>query len=391
MADTIIGYVKQYGDYTFREKPMNDVDSLVLCQFAYLKFDGMVPGVLQDRAFVSIRRVAAHADYDHLFADTRYEKSNRALFEAMLRSRRFSRLKMNYYINIVKPAKETQFSAITFLLEDGTIYLAYRGTDETIVGWKEDFNMAYLFPIPGQTYSIKYLEVVAGKVSGSFYVGGHSKGGNLAICAAMQCAPEIQERIIKIYNMDGPGFRPEVLKQFDYDKIAGRIVKILPHSSLIGMIFETDTRYHVVESKGFGLLQHDPYTWLVKDGGFVYAKDLYRSSKFTNSTINEWVLSLDEEHLKTFVNTVFQVLSASQAKDLIEFTADWRKSMNGVIAALREVDDETKKILKDMIKALAVLGRKRLINTQLKGVGGESTKQKISPGSVGRRSVKKGE
>jgi len=248
-----------------------------------------------------------------------------------------------------------------------------------------------LFPIPGQTYSLKYLEVVAGKVSGSFYVGGHSKGGNLAICAAMQCAAEIQERIIKIYNMDGPGFRPEVLKQFDYEKIAGRIVKILPHSSLIGMIFETDTRYHVVESKGFGLLQHDPYTWLVKDGGFVYAKDLYRSSKFTNSTINEWVLSLDEEHLKTFVNTVFQVLSASQAKDLIEFTADWRKSMNGVIAALREVDDETKKILKDMIKALAVLGRKRLINTQLKGVGAESTKQKISSGSTGRRSMKKRE
>lgn len=143
MADTITGYIDRYGDYTFMEKPMNDVDSLVMCQFCYLKFDGMVPLVTENRKAVTMQELATHKDYENLFLDERYEKENRALFEAMLRSRRFRTLKMNCYINIVETEWETQFSAITFILEDGTLFLAYRGTDETIVGWKEDFNMAF--------------------------------------------------------------------------------------------------------------------------------------------------------------------------------------------------------------------------------------------------------
>lgn len=237
---------------------MNDVDSLILCQFSYLKFDGMVPNVKENGKSVSIEELAAREDVDKLFADERFEKENRALFEGMLHSRRYHTLRMNCYINIIEKECETQFAAITFLLDDGTLYIAFRGTDETIIGWKEDFNMALLSPVPGQSYSVKYLNMITGRLHKPFYIGGHSKGGNLAVYSAMKCIPMVQERIIRIYSMDGPGFRPEVLKECRYEEIADKVIKILPHSSLIGMIFEQNNSYRVVESKGIGFCNTIP-------------------------------------------------------------------------------------------------------------------------------------
>lgn len=349
---TIIDYLKEYGNCSFEDMPMNDVDSLVLCQTSYLKFDGMVPDVRSNEEFVTLEEVAKHADYEKLFADTRFEKENRALFEAMLEGARYRTLRLCNYINVIEKEWETQFSAVTFLLKDGTVYVAFRGTDETIVGWKEDFNMAFLSPVPGQAYSVKYLNAVAEKIHSQIIVGGHSKGGNLAVYSSMNADSHVKEMIKKVYSMDGPGFRPEALESGCYDKIAGKVVKILPHSSLVGMIFERDMRYEVVESTTFGLAQHDPYTWLVEGRHFVKVNDIYESRKFVNNALNEWILSLNEVQLRTFVETLYQVVSASKAEDLIEFTADWKKSMNAVVAALREVDDETNQMLKEVIKSL---------------------------------------
>lgn len=361
MIGTILEYVKEYGDVSFRDTPMNEVDSLVLCQFAYLKFDGIVPSVEENAHSIRLKDLENHPDYENLFADERYEKVNRKLIMAMLAGKRYRNMKMNCYVNIVEKEWETQFSAITFLLEDGTLYVAFRGTDETIVGWKEDFNMAFLYPVPGQAYSVKYLNAVGGRLHRPFYVGGHSKGGNLAVYGAMNCKPEIQERIIKIYSMDGPGFRPETLTESNYDVIAGRVEKILPHSSLVGMLFEWDMRFKVVESKTFGLLQHNPYTWLVKDGKLVEAKDIYERTRRMDNTLNEWILSLDEKQLRLFVDTLFQVINASQADDLIQFTAEWKRSMNGIVAALKEVDDQTVVILKEVIRSLFELAGDKVV------------------------------
>lgn len=375
MAGTIIEYLNEYGDCSFSERPMNDVDSLALCQLSYLKFDGLVSDVRQNGPSVTLRELKEHPDFDKLFADERFEKSNRALVAGMLSGRRFCDVRMNCYINLVEKECETQFSAITFLLDDGTIYLAFRGTDETIVGWKEDFNMAFLSPVPGQAYSVKYLHMVTGKLHRPFYIGGHSKGGNLAVYSAMKCAPQVQERIIKVYSMDGPGFRPEILQECDYTRIADRVVKILPHSSMVGMLFERDIRYQVVESKGYGLAQHDPYSWLVENGEFVKADDIYESRRKLNNTLNEWILSLNEQQLRTFVDTLYQVVSASEADDLIEFTADWKKSMNGIISALKEVDEQTARILREIIRSLFE-------------IAGNHMREEITPRSLGKRHVK---
>lgn len=361
MAGTMLDYIKEYGDYTFEEKPLGEVDSLIFSQFAYLKLDGIVPLVTENKKSVNLKYIREHADYEKLYADERYEKENRALFTAMLSSRRFRGVKLNCYINIVEPEWETQFSAVTFILNDGLLYLAYRGTDETIIGWKEDFNMAFLDPVPGQSFAVKYMNMVTGRLHQNFYVGGHSKGGNFAVYAALNCTLEEQERILRVYNHDGPGFRPEVLERMDYQRLEDRILRILPHSSLVGILFTpVESKYEVVESKTFGLLQHNPYTWLVEEDHFVKVKDLYRSRRFSGDTINEWILSLNEEQVRSFVDTLYQVISASEAVTLIDFTADWKKSLMGVLTAAREVDEETKEGIRKVIKALFSMAKERM-------------------------------
>lgn len=362
MPGTMLEYLKTYGNRSFMEEPLNEVDSLILCQFAYLKFDGMVPDLKENKLSVTLQELAAHKDYENLFKNTWFVKNNKKLFEGMLNSRRFGKMKLNCYVNIIETEWETQFSAITCMLENGNIYVVYRGTDESIIGWKEDLNMAFLDPVPGQAYSVKYLNMVVGKLHQPFYVGGHSKGGNLAVYAAMNCPKEVQERIIKVYNMDGPSFRPEILKKYDYMAIKERTVKIIPQSSLVGLLFEQTADYRVVKSKALGLLQHDPFSWYVRYGRFDDIKQVFESQKFMDDTLNEWILSLNEEQLRTFVDTLYQIISSTQKNNLIDFSMDWMNSINCMVMAGREVDDKTKEMIKETMKVLFRLAQIRVMD-----------------------------
>lgn len=346
-------YLKEYGDYTFSEKPLNEVDSLILCQFSYLKFDGIVPGAGEGVPAVTVGDLEGHRDKDRLFSDERYRKPNTELFEGMRDSVRFGSMRMKEYVNLIETERETQFSAVMYLLDEGTVYIAYRGTDENIVGWKEDFNLAFSEPVPGQLRSVEYLNGTAAGFGGRFYVGGHSKGGNFAVYAAMNCKKEIQDRIIRIYSHDGPGFRPEIREGGHYERIAGRVEKIIPHSSLVGMLLEShDGGYTVVESKSFGLLQHDPYTWLVEEDAFVRAKDIDKGMKFMDGALNEWILSMDDGQIHSFVDTLYEVVSASEATTLMDFTADWKKSMAAVMGAAKGLDGETASMMRKVVASL---------------------------------------
>lgn len=220
--------------------------------------------------------------------------------------------------------------------------------------------MAFLSPVPGQEFAVKYLNMVTKQLPRDFYIGGHSKGGNLAVYAAMNCFPQAQQRILKIYSMDGPGFRPEVLERCDFGRIEDRTCKILPHSSLVGMLFEKDIRYQVVESRTFGLAQHNPFTWLVQDGQFVTVSDIYETRRFMDNTLNEWILSLDERSLRTFVDTLFQILSASESDNLIDFTANLKRSMTGVLGAVKGLDEDTQKALIQTVKSLFEIAGMRM-------------------------------
>lgn len=349
---TILDYLKEYGDYSLDEKPFNDVDSLVISQLSYLKFDGIVPGPEEDRAPVSLSQIAAHADYDRLYADERYRRDNTALFTGILSGRRFGEMRLWNYVNLIAPEQESQFSAVVCGFPGGFSYVVFRGTDENIVGWKEDLNLAFSEPVPGQLHSVPYLEQAARTIAGGFYVGGHSKGGNLAVYASMHCDVSVRERIERIYDHDGPGFRPEVRAQGAYREIEGRIHKTVPRSSLVGMLLYTDGDYRVVESKTLGLAQHNPYTWLVKDGEFRMADTIRPGRKFVDQTLNEWILSLDQTQMHLFVDTLYKVVQASETENLIDFTAHWFQSIQKIGRAIGEVDEETAGVMMQIMRAL---------------------------------------
>lgn len=349
---TILDYLKEYGDYTLEEKAFSEVDSLILSQFAYLKFDDLVPAPDDRKPMVSLQELLDHKDYDHLYADERYRKDNTALFLGLYHSRRFRDMMIWNYVNQIDLDTETQFSAVTYRLPDGVCYVAYRGTDETIVGWKEDLNLAFSEPVLGQHMSVDYLNRVAEDIKVSFYVGGHSKGGNLATYACMNCDEKVRSRILAIYDHDGPGFRPEVKAQGAYDEIADRIQKTIPHSSLVGMLLYTEGDYRVVESKKIGLAQHNPYTWLVKEDQFKIVDEIYAGRKFMDEALNRWILSLPQEQMRTFVDTFYQVALAAETDNLIDFTANWFQSIHKIGEALGEIDPQTRKVIIQIMKSL---------------------------------------
>ena len=349
---TVLDFLKEYGRYSFREMAMTEVDSLALCQLSYLKFDGMVPGVKENGSSVTLKSLREHPDYEKLFADVRYEQENRALVEGMLAGKRFRNLKLNCYVNFIEKEWETQFSAITFILSDGTVYVAFRGTDETIVGWKEDLNMAFSKPLRSQQLAVEYMERAASYISGDFYAGGHSKGGNLAVYAAMNCSERTRGRLLRVYSNDGPGFRPEIREIGNFKEIEDRVCKFIPRSSLVGMILEEHGNYEIVDSKAIGMLQHNTYTWKIEDGSFVRVPNMTGAKILRDAALNEWILSLPQEEIHAFVDTLYEVVSASEAFSVFDFGADWKRCLQHVLKAAREVDDATRKTIQKMLRSL---------------------------------------
>ncbi len=349
--ENIIGYVKKWGEYSLFERPFNEVDSLVLCQLVYLHYGQFVPGLDRRSAPVSIRNIYEHPDRDRILDDYWYRENNLELFTAAVMSKRFGSLKMNFYVDIINEQEQAQFSAMTYLLEDQSVYIAYRGTDATIVGWKEDLNLAFSKPLHSQSLAVEYMERVAGFVAGDFYTGGHSKGGNLAVYAAMNCKTRTRERIVQIFNNDGPGFRPEIREQGHYPEITGKMVKFIPRSSLVGMILEDQKDYTLVESRGVGMLQHNTYSWKIEEDHFIRAKNMADGKMMRDAALNEWILSLTDEEVHAFVDTLYEVVSASEASNVFEFGADWKKCLQNIFEAAKEIDETTRKMISKILLA----------------------------------------
>ncbi len=348
----ITDYIKEYGKYTLDEMAFNDVDSLILSQLSYLKYDGMIPGVNDQIPPLTIAELSKHPNCKNLFSDERYAKVNRGLFRAALHSRRFSGMKLNYYVNIVDVGWEIQFSAVTFLFDENHVYIAFRGTDETIVGWKEDFNMAFQTPVPAQEKAVQYLNVVTENFAGDFMVGGHSKGGNLAVYSSMMCRPETRDRIIKIYSHDGPGFRQDVLDSGEYSAIGSRVQKLVPHSSIIGMLLQSQETYEVVECKSFGFFQHDPFNWIVEEADFKHVSKLYKHVEMQDQSVNQWICGMDKEQLKQFVEQLFTVLNAPGVSTVTDLKSDWLKNSAAIKEAIDDMDEESKKMMHLVAKGL---------------------------------------
>lgn len=350
---SIIDYIKKYGDFTVTQVPLNEVDSLILCQLSYLKYDGIIPGVNSKLPFMTLPEIAESDDFDNIFEDRRFEDNNRKLFTEAANSRRFSSMLLGNYVSMTDTDWELQFSAMTFTFEDGSFYLAYRGTDETFVGWKEDFNMALITPVPAQEKAMQYLNLIGEMSHGSFYVGGHSKGGNLAVYAASTCLSSVRDRIITIYNHDGPGFKKGTVTETEgFKMIFGKIRKFMPHSSIVGMIMASEEQAEIIECRSFGILQHDPFNWVVDGDSFRRVDGLYKHVSVQDESVNKWIDEMSDDDRKIFVDELFKVLSANGATTLIDIMDDFRSNSAAMKKAFDEIEPQNRNAIKRIFNNL---------------------------------------
>lgn len=345
----IIDYLRWRGDLTFAQVPFNDVDSLVLCRLSYLPFEGVVPQELT-AAPVCVAQAAEQVLAElSASAPTKQVriKEDAVLLQELMRSPRFSGLGLAGYVNRLDRAQQKQFSATTILLPDGP-FVAYRGTDGTLVGWKEDFNMSFDRAIPAQTDAAAYLAQAGAAFGGALRLGGHSKGGNLAVYAAAFCPPELQKRIVSVRNNDGPGFSAEVLSSPGYDAIAGRTHTYLPQSSVVGMLLEHEEAFTVVHSTYVGLAQHDVYSWEVLQNGFCTVESVTNSSQFMDRTLKSWLQQMAPAEREKLVDGVFSLIGSSSAVTLRDC---WNgKNTLEILKAIGGADEETRHLVGEALE-----------------------------------------
>ena len=325
-------------DIELEKVEFNEIDNLICSRVSYFPFDDIIKE----------KTLTLEQAYDtYLLNGAKgriLQQEDTVLFPRLAKSKRFGKIKLSNYINKLDPKQEKQFSAITFELPDNTIYVAYRGTDDTIVGWKEDLNMSFSLQVPAQIEAVKYLEFIASKFDNQIRVGGHSKGGNLAIYAASFCNPEVQNRIIKVYNNDGPGFHENVISSNGYKNILNRTTSYIPQTSIIGRFLEHNEDTIILKSTQTGIMQHDLYTWQVLGDKFV--KDtLTNSSNLIDKTVSNWVKEVSLEQKQKFIDALFEILNATQVDTLAEMGSNKLESAKVMVTAYRNLDEKSRDIL----------------------------------------------
>ncbi len=332
----------------------------MLSILAYLELDRIVaPGVtaapmpLHDVA----RRIEAGKPALSIL-DTFFVKVPELLLKAA-QTVRFRDVSLTGFVNQVDYENTKQFSAVVFSLGEKH-FVAFRGTDDTLAGWKEDFQMSFMDEVLSQEQAVAYLAEVASGVPGEIRLGGHSKGGNLAVYAAAHADPAVQDRITWIYSNDGPGFTAKVIESPGYKRVVDRVSTFVPKSSCVGILLEHGEEYRVVGSSGIGLMQHNPLLWEVKGPGFVYEKDLTRACYNLDSALRSWLQKLTIEQRALFVDALFDLLHASGAQTLTDLSREKLGATLAMIKTLRHMEPSTRTLLRKTIRAFFTESRKVL-------------------------------
>lgn len=325
---------------TFADRPFNEVDSLALSQLAYARMPQEDVPRHPSAATVPLYALLHAETYEQTFGAIWSPSMNVDLIRAMAESPRWRNIRVGGYVDETDPDEAMQFSACTFDLGDGRLYIAFRGTDGSIMGWKEDFMMAFRRPIASQEAAARYLRDVAARWHGTILVGGHSKGGNLAVYAAAEAPGDVQDRIDAVYSHDGPGFDAAFLDGTGFARIAGRVHKTVPEASIVGMLLErgdASDRFTVVKSAGMSIMQHFGLNWQVADGEFVRADGLNASAQYASGVINDWMDKYDDERRRLFIENLFAILESGGYRTFGELSSHWTQTLPAMILAAREV------------------------------------------------------
>ena len=345
----ICTYVEESLD-TFSERPLCAPDSLVLSWFSNFRLEalggqvtGWGPG-RDGRPGVRLQETLRAECFDFLF-DLWDPESCRRLLTAMAASPRYRDVRVLGHPSEhddSDPEHPLQFGAVTLVLDDGTVYVAFRGTDATLAGWREDFDMTFERPIPAQVAAQSYLVRAAGHTSGPVVCGGHSKGGNLAVYAAVEASDDVRSRLARVYSHDGPGFDAAFLASEAFSRVAGLIDKTLPQSSIVGMMLENQEDYSVVRSTSVGIFQHDPFSWVVEGTGFVELEGLSAGARHVDGALNAWISGRSPEERRRFTNELYDLLGTTDATTMAEIRDTWQTSVPALVQRLGDMDPETR-------------------------------------------------
>ena len=353
MAD-FFEYVFWRGDVEFSSSEFNPVDALIFSQVSYMNFDGLIP-CGYDRS-ITVKELFSRFKKSSDFAKRKnigvvINPKTNDLFEKIADSNRFGKVKLCGWKNRYSEKTEEQFLAFTAFIEDFAL-IVFRGTDDTIVGWKENFNMSFLSETPGQLKAVEYLEWIASQTRLPLRLMGHSKGGNLAVYAAAQCEPEIQKRIMTIYNNDGPGFRQEFLDSPGFSMIRSRIVRIIPESSIVGLLLLHDTEPEIIKSTQNGAMQHDGITWDVCGNHFVRAEEINAGSILFDKTLKKWMDEIEESKRGAFIEDLFSVLEAPGVETFTELQNGGLRTLKEILSKIEDLQPESKKIIQQLVKCI---------------------------------------
>ncbi|MBQ1902172.1 MAG: DUF2974 domain-containing protein [Lachnospiraceae bacterium] len=357
-------YLDWRGDIPFSVDPFNEVDNLVLSALVYSHFGGLVPGP-ECKHSISMQKL--HEQFFKKHKDEEFENASESAYIAplllhkLVTSPRFHDVKMTGYLSHTDEETQVQFACMTFLLPDGTNYVAFRGTDHTLVGWKEDFNMSFLYRTPGQVMAADYLNKNFKFTRRKLRLGGHSKGGNLAVYAGAFCNSTIQKKIIGIYSNDGPGFREEIVSEKSYQKILPIIHSIVPNQTIVSMLFESPFEPKVICSSADGLAQHNVFSWQIERNHFIEATGgLSDKSKMFQKTFQGWISELDMEKRQIFVDELFGLLASKQREGVLtidDLLTNPTQTITILSKNIGEVKDEHQELFKEVLYKLVISGK----------------------------------
>lgn len=342
----ILSYIQWRGDLNFEERAFCEVDNLVFSELAYLDFTGIVP---ENDQSITVRQAAKL--YRTHPADTLNAEVLPQLLQAMAASKRYGNVTLSHYVNLLDRSQGLEFSAMLAALGDGTVYVAYRGTSDSLIGWREDFSMSFQ-RVPAQEAAADYLQQIMTDSAACYRIGGHSKGGNLAVYAAMCCPESQQDQIIEVYSNDGPGFCEEIIDTARYEIIAPKLVRIVPQFSVVGALFASAPPDKIVVSSAEGILQHDGLSWQVEGEHFASCDEPDEKSLFYNQIFKQWIESADLVQRKAFTADLFDAFERTGARSMTELNRIGADELEIIFLSLAHSESHTKIVVTKFIHSV---------------------------------------
>ncbi len=350
----LLTYLTEIQHDSFYDRPINKLDILALTELTYLPFKDLVSPDFADKGVrLDLLLQRFEQAYNQGFPPfSLVNKDRLTLFSLLAASKRFKYIKAFAHVDEYELEQEKQFAAISYRLDRQTFVTCFRGTDDTIIGWKEDFHMTYMEEIPAQKAASIYLQELLTSQEGKIYLAGHSKGGNLALYAACQLRPELQERLLAIYCYDAPGLHKNCLQSDNYRAIEELVHPIIPQNSIVGMMLETPEKAQIVLSHTIGLLQHITFTWEVDGEDFKQASNLSENSLQVDRTLKTWTAKLSDEELRDFFDLFFGLFIQAGIERFSDITVNPLQKLQEIDRLRKELSAEEAEMIDQLIRLL---------------------------------------